>query len=67
MKKTVRVVHDIAHLAMLPFAAIVLLGGFNEAVGLLIERLDLIVHCVFFLFAMESIYEWVHHKKHGDE
>ena len=50
-----RVVHDAFHLALLPLGVLAVAGAFSERAHEVIEKIDLAVHGVIVVFAIDSL------------
>lgn len=58
-----RVIHDLFHVAIVPFSGLVVFGAVNETVRAVVERLDLLVHVLLLGFAIESLRDWHRRRK----
>ncbi len=61
--KIPRIIHDLFHVAIVPFSALVVFGMVNDTVRGWVERFDLVIHLLLLYFAAESMLDWYRCRK----
>lgn len=54
-----RILHDAAHIALIPFSVAVVAGQLSTAVQAYVERADLVVHLVLLALTIHSLHDWI--------